>query len=413
MSVDTPRIAKGRGARRVELIDALRAFALAGILQVNVQSFAWGAGDPLGYFPTPPSAADTLVHLLIGTLVSIKFMSIFAFLFGVGFAFQWRSLRRRAAFLDAARQAYRRRLLFLLAVGLAHGALLYYGDILAFYALCGFILLLCAEAPLVRLVRAARSAWLIFAIWSLAWLALSEGARIALGPEGDPTRIPDSALAHFAVYTQGGWTDQLEARSIDYASVLLSMAGFATPQVIALFLLGAVAGRLGWLARPDRHRRVWRVATWIGLAALPFAALGAWLNFVTMRDTPGDPSSIGYALQLAGSLTACLYVAFFVRNRARIGRLLAWLAPAGRMPLTNYLLQSVAMGLLLSGWGLGLGAELTRAQLALLGLALAAAQLVGSRAWIARIGEGPIEAAWRAWTYRGLSTASTFSQTPR
>ncbi|MGE5336732.1 MAG: DUF418 domain-containing protein, partial [Gemmatimonadota bacterium] len=206
---------------------------------------------------------------------------------------------------------------------------------------------------------------------------------------------------------------QLDARGIDYASVLLSMAGFATPQVIALFVLGVVAGRLGWLTRPDRHRRVWQAATRIGLAALPFAALGAWLNFVAMRDAPGNPSSIGYALQLAGSLAAGLYVALFVRNRARIGPLIAWLAPAGRMPLTNYLLQSVAMGLLLSGWGLGLGAELTRAQLALLGLALAAAQLVGSRAWIARFRQGPVEAAWRAWTYRGLSTASTFSQTPR
>ncbi len=400
------------GARRIELLDALRAFALAGILQVNIQSFAWGAGDPLGYFATSPTAADALVHLAIGTLVSTKFMSIFAFLFGVGFALQWRGLLRRAGSVDAARRAYRRRLLFLLAVGLAHGALLYFGDILAFYALCGFVLLLFAQARPAPLARTTRNAWLAFAGWSIAWTALAESARMAL-PADEATQVPASALARLALYTRGGFADQLVARVSDFGEGLLSMIAFATPQIVALFLLGALAGRLGWLSHPERHPRVWRAALWIGTAAIPFSAAGAWLNYVAIRDAPGDPGSLGYALQLAGSPMACLYVALFVRQRARLARALAWLAPAGRMPLTNYLAQSVAMGWLLSGWGLELGAELSRAQLALLGLALVALQLVASRAWIARFGQGPVEALWRAWTYRGLSTASTFSQTPR
>lgn len=403
MSIGARRGAGQRGARRIDLIDALRAFALAGILQVNLQSFLWGAGDPLGYFVTPPTAVDALVHVAIGALVSIKFMSLFAFLYGVGFALQWRTLARRAASSAAAMRVYRRRLLFLLTLGLAHGALLYFGDILAFYALCGFVLLLFARLRPARLAGAVRRAWLLFALWSVAWIGLGEAARIALAPQGDPARVPATALAHFSAYTQGGYLDQLAARSIDYGDVLLSMIGFGTPQVVALFLLGALAGRLGWLARPERHPRVWRAATWIGLAAAPFALVGAWLNFVAIRDTPGDPSAIGYALQLAGSPLACLYVALVVRHRDRLRGAIAWLAPAGRMPLTNYLLQSCAMGVLLSGWGFGLGTELSRAQLALLGLALVAAQLIASRAWIMRFGQGPLEAAWRAWTYAGLS----------
>jgi uncharacterized protein len=70
------------------------------------------------------------------------------------------------------------------------------------------------------------------------------------------------------------------------------------------------------------------------------------------------------------------------------------------MPLTNYIVQSVVMGLLLSGWGFGLGAVLGRAELALLALVIVAAQLVASRAWIARFGQGPLEAVWRRVTYR-------------
>jgi uncharacterized protein len=385
---------------RNETVDALRAFALAGILQVNIQSFVWGAGDPLGFFAEPPGALDTIVHLLVGTFVSTKFLSIFAFLFGVGFALQWRSLRRRLAAPDA-RAAYRRRLWFLLALGLAHGALLYFGDILAAYALVAFVLLRYAQRRAAALLAAARRWWAGFAALTVASTAAVELSRQALGPQGDPAQVPAWALERLALYTHDGYLAQIGPRLADYQSILGTMALLAVPQIMGLFLLGALAGRLGWLARPQRHARLWRSALWIGLAALPFAMAGAWLNFITMRDSPGDPSAVGYALQNVGSLAACLYVATFVtlRRRPSMRGLVAWLAPAGRMPLTNYIAQSAAMGLLLSGWGFGLGARLGRAELALLALVISVLQLVASRAWIARFGQGPLEALWRRATY--------------
>jgi uncharacterized protein len=385
---------------RIEVVDALRAFALAGILQVNVQSFVWGAGDPLGFFIEPPGVADTVVYLLIATLVSSKFLSIFAFLFGVGFALQWRSLRRRLP-PQAARAVYRRRLVFLLALGLAHGVLLYYGDILASYALVGLLLLLHAQQRPAALVVAASRWWLGFALLTVASTAAFEALRWAFPLADDRSRVPEWALEQLAVYTEGGFLEQIGPRIADYRSVLGSIALLGVPQFMALFLLGALAGRLGWLARPQRHSRVWRAATWIGLAALPLAATGAWLNFETMRDSPGDPVAVGYALQNLGSLVACLYVAAFVTRQRQpaMHRLIVWLAPAGRMPLTNYIAQSILMGLLLSGWGFGLGAALGRAELALLALAIVAVQIVVSRAWIARFGHGPLEALWHRATY--------------
>lgn len=386
--------------RRIEVVDALRAFALAGILQVNIQSFVWGAGDPLGFFVEPPGPADTVVYLLIATFVSSKFLSIFAFLFGLGSALQWRSLCRRLA-PEAVRVVYRRRLAFLLALGLAHGVLLYYGDILASYALVGFLLLLHAQQRPAALVAAARAWWLGFALLTVASTVAFEGLRFTFPPEGDPTQVPEWAIEQMAVYTRGSFLDQLGPRIADYWSVLGSIALLGVPQIMGLFLLGAIAGRLGWLARPKRHARLWRTVTWIGLAALPFAVAAAWLNFVAMRDSPGDPTSIGYALQNVGAFTACLYVAAFVRLRERpaVQDFIAWLAPAGRMPLTNYIVQSVVMGVLLSGWGFGLGAVLGRAELALLALAIVAVQIVVSRLWIARFGQGPLEALWRRATY--------------
>ncbi len=392
---------------RIELVDALRAFALAGILQVNIQSFVWGAGDSLGYFIDAPSAADTAVHLLVGTFVATKFISIFAFLFGFGAALQMKSIRRLCrGDAEAARTVYRRRLWFLLALGIAHGVLLYYGDILAFYALAGFVLVLYMDRRPAARARATRNWWIAFALLNVAATLLLEAARRALPPEVDPALIPPDVVDKFIVFTDGGYWEQIAARATDFAYMVFVMGPFAAPQIVGLFLLGHLAARLGWIAHPERHPRVWRAAFVIGCAAAPLAVAGAWLNYRTMVESPGDPSLIGFGLQTFGSLLAALYVAAIVRWRetAPLAAAIRWLAPAGRMPLTNYLLQSLVMGALLSGWGFGLGGALGKAQLALLALVIVAVQIAASRAWIARFGQGPVEALWRKATYGSIHT---------
>jgi len=89
------------------------------------------------------------------------------------------------------------------------------------------------------------------------------------------------------------------------------------------------------------------------------------------------------------------------------------LAPAGRMPLSNYLLQSIAMGALLSGWGLALGPQLNYWQTSALALMVFVVQVLISRLWLGalQMKQGPLEALWRAWTYHGLQEGSTESRT--
>jgi uncharacterized protein len=97
---------------------------------------------------------------------------------------------------------------------------------------------------------------------------------------------------------------------------------------------------------------------------------------------------------------AFFYASMFMRRAPAI--VVRWFAPAGRMPLTNYFLQSVAMGALLSGWGLALGPQLNYWQTAGLGLGIFVVQMGLSRAWLAYMRQGPLEALWRTWTYRGV-----------
>ena len=392
---------------RLDLIDALRAFALFGILQVNIQSFVWGAGDPLGYFTQTPRTVDSIVYLLTAVLVSSKFISLFAFLFGFGFALQFRSIHRAIAgqapgtqTLAAAKRAYRRRLWSLLAIGVAHGILLYSGDILAAYAVCGFIVVTYAGVPPARLARAARNWWIAYAV--VALVVVGGGAMMmATHMPGNDEAMRTQALEAFSLYTTGGYADQFAKRAGDYAYTLTGVLLLILPLVVALFLLGALAARLGWLHHPERHPRVWHAATCIGAAGLIPAAIGGWLNYQASLTSIGNLNLKAELFILLGSVTVALYVATIVRLRhARaVGAAIAWLAPAGRMPLTNYLMQSVLMGALLSGWGLGLGAAWRHAELAALALVIVIAQIAASRWWIAHFGTGPMEALWRKASY--------------
>jgi uncharacterized protein len=384
---------------RIALVDALRAIALFGILQVNIQSFLYGAGDPLGYFLAPPRPIDTAVYLAIGTFVSLKFLSLFALLFGYGFTLQMRKLTRRHG-LAGAKGHYRRRLTFLLGVGLLHGLLLYYGDILTGYAIAGFILVAFAGSRSRRLLSVARNFFAVYLVMSVAQVWLLGQARRAAPFEGDPAAVPQDVIEQFAVMTTGSFAEQLPLRWEDY---LLQCWGliFSVPLFVALFALGALAARQRWLERPQRFARLWQRAMPVGVAALAASALGTWFNYQTMLTAPSDPDLTGYALMGIAFPALALYLAWIVRwqDRPWLQRLIAWLAPAGRMPLTNYLMQSVLMGLLLTGWGFALGLVLGRAELALLALAIVAVQIVVSRSWIARFGQGPVEWLWRKATY--------------
>lgn len=392
-----------RGAGRIALIDALRAVALFGILQVNIQSYLWGLGG-LTVFAVPPSAADQAVYLLIATFVSTKFLSLFAFLFGYGFALQMKSLRRAHGERDA-RRAYRRRLVFLLAIGVMHGTLLYFGDILTTYALCGFVLLLyAASRPRVLARHASRWLWGYVLLSVLLTFFMAGAGRFL--PAENIAQVPPEWLARFAAAAAGDYVAFQSVTWSDYVDLTLLSLTLASPYVIGLFVLGALAGRLGWLAHPARHPQVWRNARRIGWTSLPVAALGAWLSLQSQIDTPGLPSAVGFTLTSLSFPLVGLYLAWVIARRdARwLQRAVAWLAPAGRMPLSNYLAQSLLMGLLLSGWGLGWGIDLGVAQLALLALAIVVLQITASRVWIARFGQGPVEALWKRATRAARTT---------
>lgn len=377
-------------------IDAARGVAVFGILLVNIWAFVWGFGA-LRYGVMPDASwADRAAVFAVALLAEQKFYPIFAFLFGAGFALQTRALRKRLPDWPSVRARYRGRLFWLLGWGLLHGLLIWAGDILTVYGLCGFLLLRLAGA---RLWRIRKAAWL----WAAAWLAMMAlNVAIALPAPDDDTQqqaiaLIDEALASHQVYSAGAPDELADQRIDDYIAVTTGTV-FLLPQLMLLFLLGMLAVRLGWLTRPQRHPGLWRRVRALGLClGLPFNLAWAWVA-TTEAVNPLDArpySDLAFALlPVGGMLLAAAYLASVMLAQGRAGEFLwRWMAPVGRMSLTNYLSQSVLCVVLLQTSGLGLGAMAAGKPAMLLELALGvmAFQALASRWWLGRHGRGPLE----------------------
>ncbi|HEX5640112.1 MAG TPA: DUF418 domain-containing protein [Burkholderiaceae bacterium] len=376
---------------RDERIDALRGFALLGILLVNIQSFAWGGINPAGYLLDDATVLDRALFFATVAFINMKFMPLFAMLFGVGFSLL---LNKLHALTDEPHAVFRRRMLFLFVFGMLHGILFYFGDITQMYAMAGMVLLLYDQRGVASL-RWALVVWWCGAIGLAVLLTWGLAGTVA-----DPADLAEELEANFAVFTQGSFLEQLPTRASLFLDIVLANV-IGLPLVVALMLTGMLAHRSGWLA--DRGAGAWRTALVAGFAlGLPSALIYGGLLYVEAdRNGLGAFSAIAAVPGTISVTLAFAYAALFI-NRASPG-MVAWLAPAGRMPLTNYLLQSVAMGALLSGWGLALAAQLGYAETALLAVVIFVVQLELSRWWLRRWKQGPLELAWRQWTYRGMA----------
>jgi uncharacterized protein len=372
-------------------VDALRGLALLGILLVNIQSFLWGATNPVGYLADEPTFAERATFFITAAFVSMKFLPLFAMLFGASFALLYHKLSSMA---EAPRPVYRRRMGFLFAFGILHGVFFYFGDITQMYALAGLVLLAYVERDTTGIAKAARHWWIGAVLFNAALLYLLSRTM----PTQD--ELAAGAALNFQVFSSEGYFAQLSRRVSEFGHIFAAnLVGL--PLTVALMLTGMLAVRAGWLE--DFDTPAWRSAARIGLlGGLPASLLYAWwLLDETLKLGLGASPLAASVPMLASVMLSFLYASVFMRRAPEA--VVRWLAPAGRMALTNYFLQSVAMGVLLSGWGLALGPRLDYLQTALVGVAIFAVQVGFSRAWLARWPQGPLEALWRAWTYRGLA----------
>jgi uncharacterized protein len=400
--MNAPLLGPTDAADRLGHLDVLRGFALLGILLVNFQYFTRPVVAVMAGADPSLSGIDRFVDQAVMALAEGKFFPLFSTLFGAGFVL----IRERAAAGggDASR-LYLRRLLVLALFGAVHGSLVWAGDILLLYAVLGLTMLLFfRETPAHR-----QLAWAMLFIFTpplLFWLFVGAVEASAGDPErhaqfvrqidAEQADLIERMRSAEAVYSAGAWTEVARQTARDFGFLLSQGLFWATP-VLGYFLLGRWLLTSGRLRDPDRHGRFFgALATWGTLVggALSIAAA------VIMHDLPYlQPSAalaLGMSLMALGAPLLMLgYVGLVLRFRDR----LAWLAPAGRMALTNYLLQSLVWTFIFYGYGLGLWDQVSRAWHPVLVIAFFVLQVMLSRWWMARFRFGPAEWVWRSLTY--------------
>lgn len=171
--------------------------------------------------------------------------------------------------------------------------------------------------------------------------------------------------------------------------------------VLGMFLLGAWFIRSGTMAHPQQHLPVFRKLAWVGLPiGIGLSLISAGIASTHVRGVNDGEYQMAVGLMMLGNLPVCLgYVGLLVllwHGRARA--LLVPLAPAGRMALSNYLVQSIIGTLVFYGYGFGQWG-MSRAWQLLFVLAVFALQMAFSQWWLARFRYGPTEWLWRWATY--------------
>ncbi|MEU9254908.1 DUF418 domain-containing protein [Streptomyces sp. NPDC048270] len=373
-------------------MDALRGFALLGILLVNI-TFMASAYQGTGVAePAFRSAFDTAVRYLTEILLETKFYLLFSFLFGYSFTLQAASAARDgAAFLPR----FLRRCAGLFVLGLCHAVLLFPGDILTTYAVLGLVLL---AVHRIRPRTAVITAGVLLAAIAAGYLLLA-WAVAATGSGGLDTAAVTEQGRQATEALRGDAASVVGAHLRQLPDMLFILAFFQAPAALAAFLLGLAAGKGGGLTDPTRHERFLRRLQWTGF---PVGLAGGLVWAYATQEHSGTAFQlVAVAVDvLTAPLLAAAYAATVLRTLAgpRGPRLAAVLAPAGRMTLTNYLAQSLLLALVFTGYGAALVGRLAPAYVTLTALALFAAQLVFSRWWLARHPYGPVEWALRAVT---------------
>ena len=387
---------------RIEVLDTIRGFALLGIFIMNMPAF--NTSLFLGFDEAMwPHWWDRGTEMVRDVIFSGKFNSMFSMLFAIGFTIQLGRLQAREP--ERATRIYLRRLFWLFVFGVVHACVFWAGDVLHMYALLGLLLL--------AIYRLPDRAIVALIVLCLLYPTIIGTIKIAITTPEDIQEIiavtQQAITADNAAFGHGNFLDtarrstQVMAIFYEYPLRLGMLAGYV--QFLTTVLLGLLLGRHRFFQNVTAYLPLVRRIQWwaLGVGLVCGSAFVVWRSVAV---NPMEPSvwrilaGTGYILGRVSIMI--FYVSTIVRAvcNERWRRRLASITLAGRMPLTNYLLQTLIGVTLFYHWGFGLWGDVGPA----LDLVLAVAiffliQVPLTRWWLSRFQRGPMEHLWRVLTY--------------
>ena len=386
---------------RYDSLDLLRGIAVLGILLCNIWAFAL----PYAAYDNPSAYGDLSglnywAWWIPAVFAQEKFITLFSLLFGAGLALFREHLLSQGQI--AAGRHYRR-MLGLLVIGVMHAYLLWFGDILAVYAVCGMLLypLLRVRTSLLLLTALALLLLEFSLLWSITreMLSLTDGELMVAVKHW----LPEAGLSadEVAIY-QSDWLTQMQHRVPEAWAGEWATLIFYGPRLCGLMLLGAVLYRSGGLLG-QWSRRVYTV---IALATLSvgFAMVVYGVQIFANSGFAFSSSLLmGNYWNAVGSLLVAAGYAAAVMSWSQRPHLAAWLRQAlirtGRMAFSNYLLTSLLCTTLFYGHGLAWFGQMDRLTLLLICLLIWAILIAASQHWMQRHPHGPLEWCWRWLSY--------------
>lgn len=397
---------------RIDYLDVVRGIAILGILIANIEWFSLYAKGLQGRFHF--QMLDPVVTFLQYMFIEGKFYSIFSLLFGWGIAIQ---LSKFANDDKNAARFIRRRLFFMLLLGGIHMLFIWEGDIVFFYALVGFVLIM--------LRRFSNKTLLITGVLLLLSPILLYYLKMKLPLLN--AHVDFLKKAGEQIYQNRGWINQDLSRT----SVLRESKSLITnvwitlgdspyrfaylfftsrfSKILGAMILGFVLARSGIYPGIMKHKSkllLWSIVVLIFSLPLNYLMAGYMQN-----------SDAYYALTSEGLLfstvyafgvfpLAMVYMVFIALmfEKERFRKFLLRIVPAGKMAFSNYILQSLIGIILFYGTGFGLMEQFGPLYLTLLAFLIFTFQIVYSTIWLNYFRFGPVEWLWRSLTYKKIQT---------
>ncbi|HIO65414.1 MAG TPA: DUF418 domain-containing protein [Planctomycetes bacterium] len=384
---------------RIVSLDVLRGFALLGILVMNIQSFSM----PMAAYGNPTAFGDlTGINLRVWQFSHIffdtKFMSLFSLLFGAGVLLFIERARARGA---SAGFLHFRRSGWLIAFGLLHAHLLWFGDILYFYGVCALLIFLFRNASPRKL---AISALIFLAIGSgmslsagFTWDQWEEPHRLDMARDWQPsTESIDEEIAAFT----GGFEAWIGLnRTVATFMETFVLFFMLLWNVTGLMLLGMALYRWRVLSG-ERDAVFYRRLLAIGsISGISLVVIGMVKNEAAGYSVEYS-KFIGSQWNYWGGVALALGYVGLVIGMVRKGALPGLqrrLAAVGRMAFTNYIMHTVLAVIIFRSFGLF--GQVERSQQLAIVVAIWILQLWLSPLWLARYRFGPLEWLWRSLTY--------------
>ncbi|MEG3085188.1 DUF418 domain-containing protein [Sphingomonas sp. PB2P12] len=392
---------------RIATLDLIRGVAVMGILAANIAAF----GFPEFAYMTPasmgaPSTPDLFAWTATFIVIDGKMRGLFSFLFGASMLLV---IDRAEASGDDPATVHLRRMAWLFVFGVAHLYLLWWGDILAHYALVGAIAYMFVRLPVgwligvglaciaLQTVELATLSTYLFDLHASAHLpgaatrAITNWQMLA-DQFGQPS---PAAVARELAVGRGGWT-HLVAWRWTHAVGPITFLTVGGPETLGFMLFGMAGLRSGFLTGEWARRRYTVIAVagitigWLAYAGIAMfdIAHGFDARYVAL-------SWLALATPLR-PLTIMGYAAAIILLAHPGGWLTTRIAAAGQIAFSNYIGTTLICTTVFYGYGVGLYGDLSRAQLYLVVGPIWLAMLAWSKPWLDRFRYGPLEWLWRS-----------------